>query len=293
MMTGGAALSADTQKFIRAVLNVTFAQGYGSTETVASGLFMDEHDQTLAKVGGPLYSCQVKLVDWPEGGYCTADRPNPRGEIHLAGESISAGYYRLEGLTKEAYYVDDQGRRWFKSGDIGELYPNGTFKIIDRKKSFIKLQFGEYISLGKIETKLKTSYLVNNVCVVGNSLYNSVVAIVVPNPKAVAAIARSLGLLSSGRGGGGKGGGRKNALDLFDEEALYRSEPVKERMLAKLAVFARANGLRRYEIPRGLILVRDDWTPEGGLVTASFKLKRKSIEQHYHETIQREFSRLE
>ena len=147
-MTGGAPLSADTQKFIRACLNVTFAQGYGSTETVCAGLFMDEHDHTLAKVGGPLYGCKVKLVDWPEGGYCTRDQPNPRGEIHLAGESLSIGYFKLDNLTREAYYWQGD-QRWFRTGDIGELFPNGTFKIIDRKKDFIKLQFGEYISLGK------------------------------------------------------------------------------------------------------------------------------------------------
>lgn len=286
MMTGGASLSADTQKFIKAVLNVTFAQGYGSTETIGSGLFMDQYDQTLAKVGGPLYGCKVKLVDWPEGGYCTADKPNPRGEIHVSSEALSIGYYNLPLLTAEAFYEDADGRRWFRSGDIGELYPNGTFKIIDRKKSFIKLQFGEYISLGKIETKLKTSYIVNNICVVGNSLYNYVIAIVVPNPKALLAVGKSLERTR-------KGGKRSKLLEEINESALYENEAVKERILLKLEQFARANGLRRYEIPRGLILVKDDWTPEGGLVTASFKLKRKSIEQHYHEAIQKAFSRLE
>lgn len=149
-MTGGAPLSSDTQKFIRACLNVTFAQGYGATETVCSGLFMDENDHTLAKVGGPLYGVKVKLVDWSEGGYLTRDAPNPRGEIHLSSESISVGYYKLEKLTSEAYYWQC-GERWFKTGDIGELdSKSGCFKIIDRKKDFIKLQFGEYISLGKV-----------------------------------------------------------------------------------------------------------------------------------------------
>lgn len=154
LMTGGAPLSADTQKFIRACLNVTFAQGYGATETVCSGLFMDQNDHTLAKVGGPLHGMRVKLVDWPEGGYCTRDVPNPRGEIHLASDSLSVGYYKLDALTRETYYRDRQGTRWFRTGDVGELFPNGCFKIIDRKKDFIKLQLGEYISLGKVCTVL-------------------------------------------------------------------------------------------------------------------------------------------
>ncbi|KAJ6223379.1 hypothetical protein RDWZM_001924 [Blomia tropicalis] len=276
LMTGGAPLSADTQKFIRACLNVTFAQGYGSTETGCGGLFMDENDYTLAKVGGPLYGIKVKVVDWDEGGYRTTDYPNARGEIHLASDTLSIGYYKLDQLNEEAYYVGKDGVRWFKTGDIGELFPNGTFKIIDRKKDFIKLQFGEYISLGKIETKLKTSYLVNNVCIVGNSLYKWVIAIIVPNPKVM----------------------RKLTLAVFnhhddDISESYDDDRIRRIFLDKLTAFAKANGLRRYEIPRDVILVDDDWTPESGLVTASFKLKRKNIEQYYSDAIGKAFAKLD
>ena len=172
LMTGGAPLSADTQKFIRACLNVTFAQGYGSTETGCGGLFMDENDYTLAKVGGPLYGIKVKVVDWDEGGYRTTDYPNARGEIHLASDTLSIGYYKLDQLNEEAYYVGKDGVRWFKTGDIGELFPNGTFKIIDRKKDFIKLQFGEYISLGKVSYFIYTCYFNLCVCVCVKKIYN-------------------------------------------------------------------------------------------------------------------------
>jgi acyl-CoA synthetase (AMP-forming)/AMP-acid ligase II len=40
--------------------------------------------------------------------------------------------------------------RWFKTGDIGQVEADGTLRIIDRKKDLVKLQFGEYISLGKV-----------------------------------------------------------------------------------------------------------------------------------------------
>ena len=128
----------------------------------------------------------------------------------------------------------------------------------------------------QIETKLKTSYLVNNVCVVGNSLYNYVIAIVVPNPKALHKMAKLV--LKNG----------------YDSEAIYTNPKVKQKMLAKLTTFAKSNGLRRYEIPRELVLVKDgDWTPESGLVTASFKLKRKNIEQYYEDLVREAFSKLD
>lgn len=46
--------------------------------------------------------------------------------------------------------VDERGMRWFYTGDIGRFHPDGCIEIIDRKKDIVKLQHGEYISLGKV-----------------------------------------------------------------------------------------------------------------------------------------------
>ena len=54
-------------------------------------------------------------------------------------------------------------------------------KIIDRKKDLVKLQFGEYVSLGKVESELKTCPLVENVCAYGQGTFTYVVALVVPD----------------------------------------------------------------------------------------------------------------
>lgn len=65
--------------------------------------------------------------------------------------------------------VDEHGMRWFYSGDIGQFHPDGILEIIDRKKDIVKLQHGEYVSLGKVRvqsqfcilsTLLRTTYLV-------------------------------------------------------------------------------------------------------------------------------------
>jgi long-chain acyl-CoA synthetase len=44
--------------------------------------------------------------------------------------------------------------RWFYSGDIGRFHPDGCLEIIDRKKDIVKLQHGEYVSLGKVSSIL-------------------------------------------------------------------------------------------------------------------------------------------
>ena len=46
--------------------------------------------------------------------------------------------------------VDEKGMRWFYTGDIGRFHPDGCLEIIDRKKDIVKLQHGEYVSLGKV-----------------------------------------------------------------------------------------------------------------------------------------------
>lgn len=114
---------------------------------------MDFYDLSFGRCGAPLHGLKLRLVDWEEGGYTALDKPNPRGELLFGGPAIAQGYFNLENETNEAFFVED-GIRWFRSGDIGEIFPDGTVKIIDRKKDLIKLLNGEYISLGKVSTVL-------------------------------------------------------------------------------------------------------------------------------------------
>jgi acyl-CoA synthetase (AMP-forming)/AMP-acid ligase II len=47
-------------------------------------------------------------------------------------------YYEAPEKTAEEFY-DEGGRRWFRSGDIGQMEADGTLKIIDRKKDLVSL----------------------------------------------------------------------------------------------------------------------------------------------------------
>ncbi len=71
--------------------------------------------------------------------------------------------------TKEDFFDGGNGKMFFKTGDIGQLLPSGSIKIIDRKKDLVKLQHGEYVSLGKVESNLKIHPLIENICVYGDS----------------------------------------------------------------------------------------------------------------------------
>nr|XP_054928119.1 long-chain-fatty-acid--CoA ligase 4-like [Dermacentor andersoni] len=156
------------------------------------GEYHDADNTRADHVGPPLPCCYMKLVDWDEGNYRTTDKLNSRGEIVVGGPCVAKGYFKNDELMKESF-KEEGGIRWFYPGGIAEIFPDGTLRIVDRKKDLVKLQFGEYISLGRVESVLKTCPLVDNLFVYGNSLHTYLVAFVTPNYQHLQLIARDLG----------------------------------------------------------------------------------------------------
>ncbi|CAB4058226.1 ACSL [Lepeophtheirus salmonis] len=148
IVSGGAPLSAQAHEFMEIVFDLKLSQGYGLTETCGGFILGRKEDFSLGEVGHPFPGPFVKLTNWDEGEYTVKDKPYPRGEIHVGGGLIAMGYFELMDETEENFY-EENGVRWFKTGDIGQLQSSGALKIIDRKKDIIKLQNGEYVFFGK------------------------------------------------------------------------------------------------------------------------------------------------
>ncbi|XP_041796150.1 long-chain-fatty-acid--CoA ligase 3a isoform X2 [Chelmon rostratus] len=268
LLSGGAPLSAATQRFMNVCFCCPVGQGYGLTETCGVGTISEMWDYSTGRVGRPLVCCEIKLKDWVEGGYRCTDKPHPRGEILIGGPSVTMGYYKNEAKTREDFFVDENGQRWFCTGDIGEFHEDGCLKIIDRKKDLVKLQAGEYVSLGKVEAMLKSCPLVDNICAYANSDETYVIGFVVPSQKQLLALADRYSIRGSW-------------------EELCNSKAMEELVLKAITEAALAAQLERFEIPRKIRLSPDPWTPETGLVTDAFKLKRQELKRHYQDDIQR------
>ncbi|CAK9167191.1 unnamed protein product [Ilex paraguariensis] len=269
MLCGGAPLSGDTQRFINICMGAPIGQGYGLTETFAGAAFTEWDDISVGRVGPPLPCCYIKLVSWEEGGYLTSDQPMARGEVVIGGCSITAGYFNNDAKTKEDFKVDEMGMRWFYTGDIGRFHPDGCLEIIDRKKDIVKLQHGEYISLGKVEAALISSNYVDNVMVYVDPFHNYCVALVVPSHQVIEKWAQEAGIVY------------KDFAELCNKD-----EAVSE-IQQSLSKVAKAARLDKFEIPAKIKLIPDPWTPESGLVTAALKLKREQLKAKFKDELQK------
>ncbi|XP_074602175.1 long-chain-fatty-acid--CoA ligase 4-like [Brevipalpus obovatus] len=269
VIVGGGPLLEDTQAFIALVLNIKLFQGYGSTECCGTALLSDIHDRSFGQCGAPLIGTTIRLVEWKEGGYSPNDKPNPRGEVYVGGATVAQGYFKDPEEDKKSFFTDEDGKtRYWASGDIGELYPNGTIRIIDRRKDLIKIFNGEYISLAKVENVLKSCSLVDNICVYASFAKPYLIALVTPNKINFGKLVESL---------------KKQEKSFADQ---CQDSQITEAFLNDLRNNGEVKGLASYEIPKRILICSQEWNPDNGLVTVSLKIRRHKILEHYAREIE-------
>uniref|UniRef100_A0AC35TWZ7 AMP-binding domain-containing protein n=1 Tax=Rhabditophanes sp. KR3021 TaxID=114890 RepID=A0AC35TWZ7_9BILA len=269
VLSGGAPLDAETQRFMNICFCCPVVQGYGLTETVGAATISQFDDINTGSVGAPLTCAEIMLRDWPEGNYFpTAE--DPKGEILIHGPHLTSGYLKNEEQTNEAF-IEIDGKRWFCSGDIGYFKQDGGLVIIDRKKDLVKINNGEYISLGKVESKILTNQYVDNVCVLGETGKDYIGALVVVNPKNIADLAKKVG------------------IDSDDLNVICKDERIISATLKEIQVFLKGK-LCRTEIPQRLCLFSEPWLPSDGLLTEAMKLKRRVIEVTFSDQIKKMMS---
>nr|KJB19005.1 hypothetical protein B456_003G080500 [Gossypium raimondii] len=180
ILSGAAPLSTHVEEFLRVVACCHVLQGYGLTESCAgSFVSLPNELSMLGTVGPPVPNIDVRLESVPEMNY-DALASTPRGEICIKGNTLFSGYYKREDLTREVL-IDG----WFHTGDIGEWQPNGSMKIIDRKKNIFKLSQGEYVAVENLENIYSLVSAIDSIWIYGNSFESFLVAVVNPNKEAL------------------------------------------------------------------------------------------------------------
>lgn len=103
--------------------------------------------------------------DFPIGIACSGDRlkvmdsteaevpVGTEGELYANGGSIMLGYWNLPERKEEAFYVDESGERWYKTGDIVKEDSEGCLTFLGRRDRMVKRR-GYRVELGEIESIL-------------------------------------------------------------------------------------------------------------------------------------------
>jgi len=200
---------------------------------------MDPLAWTDAALGEMPGSVELKLVDFPDAGYYSTNKP-AQGEIWIRGDSITKGYLDLEKETKESFTDDG----WFKTGDIGEFDSLGQLRIIDRKKNLVKTLAGEYIALEKLESIYRSTPVVGNICVYAAEDKNKPVAIIVPAEPALKQLAK------------------ENSIEGNGLEDLCHNKKLNAIVLKEMQNAGRKGGLNGIEIIDGVVMSDEEWTPQ-------------------------------
>ncbi|XP_077604700.1 fatty acid CoA ligase Acsl3 [Crocuta crocuta] len=261
LLCGGAPLSAATQRFMNICFCCPVGQGYGLTESSGAGTITEVWDYNTGRVGAPLVCCEIKLKNWEEGKY--------------PPQSINWCNIRQYKIIHECLCLCDRTALSGTTASV-RLYERCSCLPCapspDRKKDLVKLQAGEYVSLGKVEAALKNLSLIDNICAYANSYHSYVIGFVVPNQKELTELARRKGLQGTW-------------------EELCNSCEMENEVLKVLSEAAVSASLEKFEIPVKIRLSPEPWTPETGLVTDAFKLKRKELKTHYQADIERMYGR--
>ena len=146
-ISGGAALASETELFFKR-LGYAVVQGYGMTETASLISLNHPFNAAEGSVGRILPGREFKLAE--------------DGEILVRGENVSAGYWERGSLQPA---MNENGG-WLRTGDLGELDPNGNLKFRGRKKNVIVTPAGLNIYPEDLEFALKRQPAVRDVVVV-------------------------------------------------------------------------------------------------------------------------------
>lgn len=268
--TGSAPISAEVIDFMKIALFCGITEGYGMTENCGvCTRTIDADPNCGGTIGPPQPVNELKLVDVPSMNYTVEDKPNPRGELCVRGPNCFTRYYKDEKNTGET--LKDG---WIHTGDIGEVDPQGRFKIIDRVKNIMKLAQGEYVALEKVENMYVACPLVQQIFVHGDSMQSYLVAVLVPDPVTLAPLVSTVL------------GAKVTSDDIPALEKAIKDPRVVAEVLTILNKEAKKNRLAGFETIKRLHISLDPFSIEDNTLTPTFKVRRKDAFAKYATELQ-------
>ncbi len=161
MNGGGAAMPEAVAAKLKAQYGITFSEGYGLTETMAP-THMNPPDRAKAQcLGIATFDTESMVVDPVTLEELPAGEV---GEIVSTGPQLFLGYWKKPKATEEAFF-EREGKRWFRTGDLGRMDEEGYFFLVDRLKRMINAA-GLKVWPAEVESLLYSHPDIQEACVV-------------------------------------------------------------------------------------------------------------------------------
>ncbi|WP_255767861.1 AMP-dependent synthetase/ligase [Pseudarthrobacter sulfonivorans] len=236
MVSGASALAPDDAHFFRGA-GIPVLEGYGLTETTAPCTANTVGRSRVGSVGIPLPGTTIRVAE--------------DGEVLVKGIGVFKGYHANE-TANAAAFVDG----FLRTGDLGELDPEGFLTITGRKKDLLVTAGGKNVAPGPLEEKIRLHQLVDHAVVVGDGK-PYVAALVSLDPAGL------------------ENWCRENRVGLLPLSEAARDSRVRSAIQAAVdqanTLVSKAEAVRRFTILAAPL------TEESGHLTPSLKLKRAAV----------------
>ena len=243
-VSGASPLGADDAHFFRGA-GIPVLEGYGLTETTAPCTVNTPTRTRVGSVGIPVPGTTIRVAE--------------DGEILVKGIGVFKGYHANEAANAEAF-VDG----FFRTGDVGELDPEGFLTITGRKKDVLVTAGGKNVAPGPLEERIRAHQLVGHAVVVGEGK-PFVAALVSLDPE-----------------------GLENWCALHKLPPLAPADATSDprvRAAVQEAVDHANAQVSTAESIRSFALLASQFTLESGHLTPSLKLKRAAVVRDFEAEI--------
>ncbi len=267
--SGGGSLSPELCELYHG-MGLPILEGYGLTETSPVVTTNPPENPQIGTVGPPVVDTGVAIDESVVAEDDFEDADGPVGELLVAGPNVTQGYWNKPEQTESAFTesvpgMEDDDRRWFRTGDIMEQRPDGYLTFHERAKQILVLSTGKNVAPAPIEDAFAASRVVEQCMVVGDE-EKFVAALLVPNVEELRSWAA------------------EESLDVPDDPgAMCDDDRVRERVRAEVD---RINEqFESYEQIKKFRLVPEEFTEDNGLLTPTMKKKRRDILDRYEDEV--------
>ena len=261
-ISGGGALSMQDELFYDAI-GVNLRIGYGLTETAPVLTLRNVWDKNfLGSAGKPLEGTDLKVVN-PK-----TFEPLPKfskGLVIVKGPQIMKGYYKDEEATKKVMTPDG----YFITGDLGWLTNENNLVLVGRLKETIVLSSGENVEPVPIEEAILLSPYIDQIVLVGQDK-SGIGALIVPSKEALAKCGINM----------------KNTQSYKNHEHVLYDMKLEELIKREINThIVNKPNLRVFEKVKQFALLKESFSTENGLMSATQKVKRNKVFEKYEDVI--------